>query len=708
MPRSGGRPVPATWLDPVAASPLEIALGGFLLVGLGLLGLVWGAGFFSALLINQAAPELSVGDAGVAIARMGSNRLSWSEAWSPEVEASLAGPVWFWIVFVVETVLLGVIFWPLWRMLGPRVPDPMPVIILDTPEVHPRAARRRAAQQARQERRAAQAAATGQGVGYVEPTPAAPDEVDKILIDQPDGSRLVLGRSGSKLVATEKHHSVLAFGPSQSGKTSGLALPAILEWKGPVVVTAAKSDLITLAWNERVKSGGVTWLFDPSGSMALPGSGSGAESGAVPRLPAGGHGWSPLQSIESVARPRNEPELDFRVRQWSRARRGARWMIAGARVGPGTNQFPGPCYGVAEQMLAPMLLAAAAAELPINQLSEWVDRREDREVRQLLERTGVAEALAGWEGAHLQDAATTAGCYQILTAVMYPFGDPNVTAQAQNPSIDTGKLLDGRSNTLFILSPSHQQERLRSLLATIISEVAEEAMNSATASAHGKLSNPLLLVLDDAAGCTPVELIDQLAAMGAGMGIQLLTMFQDLGRVSQAYGPQSAISLANSHRARLVLPGITDATTLDYLNSTIRGNRLIDHDSGASGMDGAEESIVSPAAGWMRTLKDGAAVVIYGNLAPIRITLRPWFEDQTLHGRLRPTATQDRRWPWRPKLRKRRSSASERTPSPFDSEANDAESARYWESVRETGLLPEARPYDDGTGPDSRPGSSIV
>src|SRR5207248_3320912 len=49
--------------------------------------------------------------------------------------------------------------------------------------------------------------------------------------------RLVLGRGHRRLVAAESRHSVLVLGPTQSGKTTGLVVPAILEWQGPVVAT---------------------------------------------------------------------------------------------------------------------------------------------------------------------------------------------------------------------------------------------------------------------------------------------------------------------------------------------------------------------------------------------------------------------------------------------------------------------------------------
>ena len=42
----------------------------------------------------------------------------------------------------------------------------------------------------------------------------------------------------------EARHALVAFGPPQSGKSAGLAIPALLEWDGPVVASSIKTDLL--------------------------------------------------------------------------------------------------------------------------------------------------------------------------------------------------------------------------------------------------------------------------------------------------------------------------------------------------------------------------------------------------------------------------------------------------------------------------------
>ena len=48
------------------------------------------------------------------------------------------------------------------------------------------------------------------------------------MVRRPGEGRLVIGRVGRRLIAAEKRQSLIVFGPTQTGKTTGLAIPAIL------------------------------------------------------------------------------------------------------------------------------------------------------------------------------------------------------------------------------------------------------------------------------------------------------------------------------------------------------------------------------------------------------------------------------------------------------------------------------------------------
>ena len=93
--------------------------------------------------------------------------------------------------------------------------------------------------------------------------------------------RLALGHHRGRLLHAEERHALVAFGPPQSGKSAGLAIPALLEWDGPTVASSIKTDLLaaTLARRQAI---GPVFVFDP---FALAGGRS--------------HTWSPLRGAQS-------------------------------------------------------------------------------------------------------------------------------------------------------------------------------------------------------------------------------------------------------------------------------------------------------------------------------------------------------------------------------------------------------------------------
>ncbi len=75
---------------------------------------------------------------------------------------------------------------------------------------------------------------------------------------------MTLGRAGSALLAAESRQSVLVVGPTQTRKTSGLAIPAMLEWAGPVIATSIKTDLLRDTMQAAQRAGASSCLTRPA------------------------------------------------------------------------------------------------------------------------------------------------------------------------------------------------------------------------------------------------------------------------------------------------------------------------------------------------------------------------------------------------------------------------------------------------------------
>jgi type IV secretion system protein VirD4 len=106
-------------------------------------------------------------------------------------------------------------------------------------------------------------------------------------------------------------------------------------------------------------------------------------------------------------------------------------------------------------------------------------------------------------------------------------------------------------------------ERLRftSLVEEFVALVEERA-----AAKSGPVDPPLLLLLDECANIAPLPHLDELASIAPGLGIQLMSVFQDLAQAEARFGPRWK-SMVKNHRVTLVGRTISDLLTSDYFRN---------------------------------------------------------------------------------------------------------------------------------------------
>jgi type IV secretion system protein VirD4 len=415
--------------------------------------------------------------------------------------------------------------------------------------------------------------------------------------------RVTLGRNGRNIVAAEARQSVLIVAPTQTGKTTGLAVPAILEWEGPVLATSIKSDLLRDTIAHRQEKGDVL-VFDPLASTGYDRC-----------------SWTPLHHCGDWDGARRTSDRLSKAAQ-SATRSGFDadfWAQAGARF------------------LAPLLLAAALSSRPISDVARWIDSEDHAEVLDVLESADHEAARNAVVAVWGADERLRSSLFLTASLALEAYKDPLVMACSGAADLTPTRLLDG-ANTGFLCAPVHEQARLRPLFATLVQEVVGEVY--ARASRTGEpIDPPLLLVLDEAANIAPLPDLDQLASSGAGQGLQLVTVFQDLAQVHQRWGAK-ADTIVNNHRAKLFGPGITCGRTLDYLRR-ILGDTELRQRSETSAERGrrstTRSSTFRPLAppNLLRERRDGSMLLIYGHLPPALIRLRRWFEDRHLRSLVR-------------------------------------------------------------------------
>jgi type IV secretion system protein VirD4 len=417
---------------------------------------------------------------------------------------------------------------------------------------------------------------------------------------RPVAGRLVLGRASGRLLAAEARQSAIVIAPTQSLKTTGLAVPALLEWQGPVLATSVKTDLLrdTIAYRRTL---GDVLVFDPVETTSLP-----------------AQGWSPLVGCGT----------------WHGAQRTSAALCAAARSGNGTLADADFWYAAAAKLLAPLLFAAATVtEGSMTDVVRWCDIQEVDEVRDALEQAGVEDALQAAQATWHRDERQRSSIYTTAETVLAAYADPRVLAAAYEPALTPERLLDGSSTTAYLCAPAHEQQRLRPLFATLIEQLLAAAYEQVARTGR-PLDPPLLLVLDEAANIAAIPSLDTLAATAAGQGIQLVSVFQDLAQIKERYGTR-ALTIVNNHRAKLIGSGIADPDTLEYV-ARVLGEQEIPQISSTAGQEGRASTTQSTTyrslapAHVLRQAEPGSAVLIYGSLPPARIRLRPWFSDRRL------------------------------------------------------------------------------
>jgi type IV secretion system protein VirD4 len=422
------------------------------------------------------------------------------------------------------------------------------------------------------------------------------------------GGRLALGRGHGRLLYTEQRHALVAFGPPQSGKSAGLAVPALLEWDGPAVASSIKTDLLACTVTRRRELGDV-FVFDP---FALSSDRS--------------HTWSPLA----------------RAHTWDGALEVA-WRLAAAGELDQKGVEGGDFWAIAaEQRLAPLLYVAARTDAGMDAVVRWTYGQGARELDAAVsELTGSARDEAELADAHAaydalrafetQADRTRSSIEATAQGLLRAYRFERVLRSARGCEITADRLLDQRS-TLYLIGDAKASKLLRPIFLAPLSEIVDRAYERATL-AGGRLALPLLLCLDEAGNVAPLPNLGEVASTAPSHNIQLVSIFHDLAQARSRYG-KLAETVVNSHRARMLLPGVADLDTLRYFSS-LAGDEEIRDTTRTSGAGGANRTtghrrrpLIAPEQ--LRQLPQGQALLLYGRIPPARLTLRMWFADRRL------------------------------------------------------------------------------
>ncbi|MBS1895622.1 MAG: type IV secretory system conjugative DNA transfer family protein [Actinobacteria bacterium] len=547
--------------------------GPYLAAGLAaaaLLALIWATGAIAGAVFGSGPAPVAPGETLAVALRLPSHLGDPRAAWPPPARGRLPGAVGVYVSFVLLALVLAGLAALVIRVLGG----------LELPSFF-----------RGRDKPPSASWATGR-------------ELAPLRVPATRPRRLTLGRRGRALLAAEPGQSVIVLGPTQTHKTSGLVIPALLEWEGPVLCTSVKSDLLAPTLKRREALGEV-WVFDPA------------------------------QVTEPLGRARATPLPA--AHDWPGALRVAHWLAGAAKAGAGDLQDADFWFANAEKLLAPLLFAANRERGSMELVVAWLDEGPEAceaAVAPILAESGEDRAARAFMATQNREERQRSSVYTTAETILAAFADPRVAEETAGADYTPQKLLAG-PNTLYLISPRSEQERLRTVFSALIQELLALVEERSTARG-GPIDPYLLLLLDECANIAPFPGLAQTASTGAGQGVQLLTVFQDLAQVKARFG-NSAATILNNHRATLLGRGVSDVETLDYFSRLIGSGefeqRSVSTQSGERGhrsqTEGDTYRELAPAH-LLRQSEAAGALLVYGSLPPTTISLRPWYEEPAL------------------------------------------------------------------------------
>jgi type IV secretory pathway TraG/TraD family ATPase VirD4 len=343
------------------------------------------------------------------------------------------------------------------------------------------------------------------------------------------------GRVSRKMMRMAWEDVAVLIAGARTGKTTAMAIPAIVDAPGAVVCTSNKPDLVQTTALVRAGRGAV-WVFDP-------------QHVAGERQP--GFWWDPLATVTDLRTAR---------------RLAAIWDEVGRQPGDRADAYFDPA---GRELLANLLLAAGVADLPLTVVHEWLADPDDRTAARILEGGGHHLSVTAVEGFRTLPDKQRAGVYGTAAQTVAFLADPAVVQWIVDPGDGRPRFDPARfatsSDTLYSLS--REGEGSSAPLVTALTAAVLDAAEAEATRQGGRLAMPLLGVLDEAANvCRWKDLPDLYSHYGS-RGIVLITILQSWSQGVAAWGEHGMEKLWGAANVRIYGGGSAETAFLERVAS---------------------------------------------------------------------------------------------------------------------------------------------
>ncbi|MGW1666175.1 type IV secretory system conjugative DNA transfer family protein [Streptomyces microflavus] len=387
---------------------------------------------------------------------------------------------------------------------------------------------------------------------------------------------------------------LLAIMAPRSGKSTSLAVPAMLRAPGAVMLTSNKPDVFAVTRNRRLDVGAV-WLLDPQSITH--------SSRAM--------WWNMLDSaltIEGSGRLASH----FIAATTDEKSRGDFWM------------------GAAKNLLTALFHAAAVSGGSVADVLAWLSTPSDRGPVSALKAAGK-EALAQQLASTVAGAADTRdGIYETARQCVACLLDPEtlawVTPDPAAREFRPNDFVRSR-DTLYLLSKDGGGSA-----AGVIAAAADAVLRAAMVAAEragGRLDAPLVAVLDEAANVCRIEDLPDLYSHLGSRGVIPVTILQSYRQGVRVWGEAGMDALWSAATVKALGSGLDDAEFAEKVSRLVGDHKVketsVSHGSSGRSVSTSRRRERVMEAAEIRALPKGRALLLVTGVRVGMIRLRPWY-----------------------------------------------------------------------------------
>ncbi|WP_445517310.1 type IV secretory system conjugative DNA transfer family protein [Streptomyces sp. NEAU-174] len=330
--------------------------------------------------------------------------------------------------------------------------------------------------------------------------------------------------------------SVILVAPPREGKTSQIILPEILEFRGTVLATSSKTDVLYNTAVIREKHGPV-WVSDPTGLSGWP---------------------------HQLRWPLTAGCEEYQV-----ARKRAETLASTTKTEEGTKN--GGYFALnAKTLITCWLHAAALHKRPALDVLRWATDPDNREAVDLLAASGkhmLAAALAGQHTAAEEERSATWRTAEQSFVALYDDKVAQIFAPEGDVEVfDIEKYLT-ESGTLFLIGEDEEGSALAPLNAAFAKAMFDTAKRLAARGRNGRLAVPLGCFLDELANVAPLPEIPSLMSVSGSQNIFIMAVLQGYAQAEERWGQLGVRKMFASGTVKIFLGGISDPEELKAYSS---------------------------------------------------------------------------------------------------------------------------------------------